>query len=181
MIEPFPRAVRDYLASFGLGCILVRPDGEVQVARSLAHTSSAAACWWTRDRATAHQVVRAIGAHVPPSLEAAVAELKAAAARCDVVLSEHSVVIARAQTALDQLDRKLETARSAGDLQWFNRAYKQYRLDAQGRGQGFMPYGTAMARLRKLLAAAAAGAQVSDLAAAVFERKSTRIAPTNNA
>jgi hypothetical protein len=80
------------------------------------------------------------------------------------------VVVARAQAALDQLSAKLSTASRVGDLQFFNRAYRQYRLDCKQRGEGAMPYNTALARLRKLLAGAAAGAPVSDLVAAVFER-----------
>jgi hypothetical protein len=42
MIE---RAVRDYLAGFGLGCILVRPSGEIEVARDLARMGPVAALW----------------------------------------------------------------------------------------------------------------------------------------
>ena len=89
MIEPLPRAARDYLAGFNLGCILVRSTGEISVARDLARMGPVAALWWTRDRATAHQVVRAIGEQRPDSVEAAVAEIRAAAARVDAVLSEH--------------------------------------------------------------------------------------------
>jgi hypothetical protein len=172
MIEPLPRAVRDYLAGFNLGCIVVRPTGEIQVvgANHLARMSSVAALWWTQDRATAHQVVRAIGEQRPGSVEEAVAEIRAAAVRCDVVLSEHSVVLARAQSALSQLDGKLAVAQSKGDLQFFNRAYREYRLACKQRGEHRMPYNIALAKLRKLLAAAAAGAPVSDLVAAVFER-----------
>ena len=161
MIEPLPKPLRHYLAQFGLGAIAVSSSGQIQVVGvdRLARPGTAA-LWWTKDRAAAYVVTRAIGAHVPPSLEAAVAELKAAAARCDIVLSEHDAVLARARAALDQLDKKLETARSAGQLQFFNRAYKQYRLDCQQRGMGAMPYNIALTKLRRLLAGAAAGASI---------------------
>jgi hypothetical protein len=61
MIEPLPKPVRDYLAGFNLGCIAVSSTGDIQVVGSnhLARTSSVVALWWTQDRATAHQVVRA--------------------------------------------------------------------------------------------------------------------------
>ena len=53
MIEPLPRAMRDYLAGFNLGCILVSSTGEIQVvgANHLARTRSVVALWWTQDRA----------------------------------------------------------------------------------------------------------------------------------
>jgi hypothetical protein len=46
MIEPLPRVMRDYLAGFNLGCILVSSTGEIQVVGSnhLARMSSVAAC-----------------------------------------------------------------------------------------------------------------------------------------
>ena len=51
MIEPLPRAIRDYLAGFGLGCILVHPDGEIQVVdvHHLARMDAVAPLWWTQD------------------------------------------------------------------------------------------------------------------------------------
>ena len=172
MIAPLPKPVRDYLAGFNLGCILVSSTGDIQVVGSnhLAHMSSVAALWWTQDRATAHQVVRAIGEQRPGSVEGAVAEIRAAAARVDTVLSEHGVVVARAQAALDQMQEKLSAAQRAGDLKLFNSEYRRRREAARTAGRGFMSYNTAMARLRKLLAGAAAGAPVSDLVATVFER-----------
>ena len=73
MIEPLPRAMRDYLAGFGLGCILVGSTGEISVAHNLGRMGSVAAMWWTRDRAAAQQVVRAIGAQRPGSVLAGAA------------------------------------------------------------------------------------------------------------
>jgi hypothetical protein len=172
VIAPLSKPVRDYLSEFNLGCILVSSTGEIQVvgANHLARMSSVAALWWTQDRATAHQVVRAIGEQRPGSLEKATAEILAAAKRIDAVLSEHSTVLARAQAALSQLDGKLAAAQRAGDLKFFNQSYRQYRLDCKERGEHGMPYNVALAKLRKILAGAAAGAQVPDLVAAVFER-----------
>jgi hypothetical protein len=88
--------VRDYLAQFGLSCVYVTPAGEVGVtspaglARALA-----AAAWWTKDRATAHLVVQAIGQHRPADVEQATAEILAAAKRVGAALSCHSVVVAQ--------------------------------------------------------------------------------------
>jgi hypothetical protein len=96
--------------------------------------------------------------------------LQAAAARLGVALSDHAVVMQRVQAAVGRLDGKLARAKDNGDLKFFNRAYHAYRLVCQHRGEHAMPYGTAVARLRKLLAGAAAGASVPDVPRAVFER-----------
>jgi hypothetical protein len=116
--------------------------------------------------------VRAIGEQRPGSVEAALAELHAAAARVDTVLSEHSVVVARARAALAQLDRKLAAAQSEGTLKFFNKSYRQYQLGCQQRGVGAMPYNVALGHLRKVLAGAAAGASIDGLIERVFERTS---------
>jgi hypothetical protein len=54
MIEPLPRVMRDYLAGFNLGCILVSSTGEIQVVGSnhLARMRLSCRLWWTQDRAT---------------------------------------------------------------------------------------------------------------------------------
>ena len=134
----------------------------------LARTSAVAA-WWTKDRRTAHDVVRATGEQRPGSVEAATTEVLAAAQRLDVALSVHDVVLARAQAAVDKLNGKLAAAQQAGALQTFNRAYKAYRLDCVARGERAMPYGTALAKLRGLLAGAAAGAPTANMLQAVFK------------
>jgi hypothetical protein len=47
MIAPLSKPVRDYLAGFNLGCILVRTTGEIQVveANHLARMGAVAALW----------------------------------------------------------------------------------------------------------------------------------------
>jgi hypothetical protein len=101
-------------------------------------------------------------------VEAATTAVLAAAARLGVTLSDHAVVMQRARAAVGKLNGKLETAQANGDLRFFNRAYHRYRLACQQRGEHAMPYGTAMAKLRTLLAGAAAGVPVPDVIAAVF-------------
>jgi hypothetical protein len=170
VIEPPSRAVRDYLAQFGVVAIYVTSTGTLGVGRDLARAAPIAAAWWVRDRHTAEQILVAIGEEQPATVAQATAEVLAAANRLGAVLSEHGAVMARAQAAIDQLSAKLSTAQANGDLKFFNRAYRQYRLGCQQRGEHAMAYGVARAKLRKLLAGAAAGAPVSDLVAAVFER-----------
>ena len=72
-------------------------------------------------------------------------------------------------TSVDKLNGKLAAAQQAGALQTFNRAYKAYRLDCVARGERAMPYGTALAKLRGLLAGAAAGAPTANMLQAVFK------------
>jgi hypothetical protein len=78
--------------------------------------------------------------------------------------------MARAQAALDKLGAKLSAAQDDGNLKFFNRAYRQYRLGCAQRDERAMTYGAARTKLRQLLARMAAGVPVSDLVAAVFER-----------
>ena len=175
MIEPASRAVCDYLAQFGVVAIYITSTGILGVGRDLSRAAPIAAAWWVRDRRTAEQIIMAIGEEQPATIAQATAEVRVAADRLGVVLSEHSVVMARAKAAIDQLGAKLSTAQANGDLKFFNRAYRQYRLACQQRGEGAMPYGTARAKLRKLLAGAAAGAPVSDVLQRVFERQSANV------
>ena len=83
--------------------------------------------------------------------------------------STHDVVVARAQAAIDRLGTRLSTANANGDLKWFNRAYRQYRLGCLQRGERAMDYGAARVKLRELLAGAAAGAPLADVVQRVFE------------
>ena len=168
MIAPPPKPVCNYLSGFGLACIYIVPDGRISVTRNLADVGAVAAAWWAKD-AAAHAVVRAIGEHAPTGVEAATAEILAAAKRVDAVLSEHDVVVARARNALARLDTKIEHARRTGTLAFFNSEYQRRREAARAAGKGFMRYNTALSKLRKLLAGAAAGAPVSDVLQRVFD------------
>jgi hypothetical protein len=171
MIEPPSRAVRDYLAGFRIACVYVTGSGRIGVATpcGLGRAGPIARAWWSRDRATAEQVLIAVGETYPVSVEAAVAEVMAAAGRLDVVLSEHAVVLARAEAAVAKITTGLNQAKAAGDLKLFNRAYHAYRLEAQRRGEHPMTYGIAFERLRKALASAAAGVPVAGLMQQVFD------------
>jgi hypothetical protein len=53
-------------------------------------------------------------------------------------------------------------------MKFFNRAYHAYRVEAQRRGKGFLPYNAARARLHRAIAAPAAGPKPESLLAAVF-------------
>ena len=54
-------------------------------------------------------------------------------------------------------------------LHEFNREYKRRRLEAQGRGEQFMGYAQATARLRRVFVETAAGNSTAPLMSRVFE------------
>jgi hypothetical protein len=79
------------------------------------------------------------------------------------------VVTARARAAVDRLNGKLATAQSSGLLKDFNRSYQTYRRDCAARGAKAIPYGAALAKLRSLIAGAAATGSMPAIVATVFE------------
>jgi hypothetical protein len=127
-----------------------------------------AAAWWVASRREAEQVLVAIGERHLATVDEATRELLAAAARLDVVLSEHTVVLARAKAAMAKLDAKLSAAKSTGALVFFNTEYRGRRLAAHAAGKRFMSYGQAHRRLRKALAGAAATGSMPELKQQAF-------------
>jgi hypothetical protein len=96
-----------------------------------------------------------------------------AARQLAVSVTPHAVVLARASAAVERIERGIDAAQEQGLLKQFNREYKRRRLLAKARGQGFMGYQRARAKLRTALASAAAkGADVpaDELLARVFKR-----------
>ena len=72
-------------------------------------------------------------------------------------MTEQSVVLARANAAIERLDRRLVQAQRTGDPGFFNETYKLRRQQAQAEGRPFMAYTAARARLQRALVAVAAG------------------------
>src|SRR5258708_11456729 len=64
-------------------------------------------------------------------------------------LTPHNVAISRADKASRRIEQYMASLRGTGVLKEFNRAYKQHRTAATARGQGFMTYKVAEARLRR--------------------------------
>jgi hypothetical protein len=60
-------------------------------------------------------------------------------------------------------------AQRTGVLRAFNQEYRRRRLEAQRRGERFMGYGQATARLRHVLVETAAGNSTAPLMLRVFE------------
>ena len=58
-------------------------------------------------------------------------------------------MVARARSAIDRLDARLEMAKANGAM--INRECARRRKDAQAEGRSFMPYTAAKAHLRKAI------------------------------
>jgi hypothetical protein len=84
-------------------------------------------------------------------VEAAVAALQEAAVRLRATLTKHNVAIARAGAAAQCLDQFMSSMHGTGVLREFNRTYKARRQAAFARGEGFMNYKIALARLRSAI------------------------------
>ena len=66
-------------------------------------------------------------------------------------MTPDDIALARADDAATRLDSMLETMRRDGTLREFNATYKRKRSAAAARGEGYMSFGIAMARLRRSL------------------------------
>jgi hypothetical protein len=143
-IPPLPREVKAYIEAFGIAAIVTYPDGRIGVTQN---PKGAATAWWC-DAKQAGAVVRTARANGCNVL-AALHELK-------VPVTEHCVVLARAQTAARRISVALAQAQDRGDLAFFDAEYKLRRLAAQAAGRGFMSYAQARSRLQKAIAGAAA-------------------------
>ena len=67
-----------------------------------------------------------------------------------IALTEHDTVLLRARSAVAFIEERIAQAQAAGELSWFNSAYRAWRLEAKQQGRG-MSYAEARARLRQNL------------------------------
>jgi hypothetical protein len=137
-------AVRSYIAGFDLAALAVTDRG----IRLTLDPAGARAAWWCR-AADAEPLREGLAEHQS-------FDVLYAARQLAVSVTPHHVVLARASAALARIDTRLDQAQEQGLLKQFNREYKRRRALAKERGQGFIIYRHARARLRKLLAAMAA-------------------------
>jgi hypothetical protein len=185
---PLPSAaVLSYVAKFGAGAIytfapprgcpvLIGAGQDIAGALMASRKSWSADvelawCRWARDTRACQQLVTlAIGCELRlaardgqrltiPVEEAATAVL-AAAQRLAIGLTDHAVLLARAQAALAHLDTGIRAANVAGQLKFFNQEYARRRRAAATLGRKFMSYAHACTRLQEVLAGAAAGEQL---------------------
>ena len=168
MVLRLPRAAeREYLAIYGIVAVYVAalPFGNAQVGitRDLLHSLLAlrrefsgthiTCAYWVKDRDEARLIARQVN-HDLLSIEATPSAAKrcveSAAARMNIPLTEHDTVLLRARSAVAYIEQKIDEAQANGELSWFNREYRAWRIEAKQHGRS-MSYAQARARLRRQL------------------------------
>jgi hypothetical protein len=162
---PLPRrAEREYIAISGITAVYVaaRPRAPPLVRRSrdLLHSELAIrqkcpgarivyACW-IDDRSEARLIVRELNLDPAKltSADVAIRQLENVAAHMAIALTEHDVVLRRAAAAVKHIEAKIAEQQASGELRWFNRMFRQWRIDAKKCGKS-MSYAEARARLRR--------------------------------
>jgi len=76
--------------------------------------------------------------------------IEAAAEKFNIPITDHQTILIKVQAAVQYVEERLDEAQKAGALRFFNRAYRQWRLDAKAHGRS-MSYAEARARLRRSL------------------------------
>jgi hypothetical protein len=56
------------------------------------------------------------------------------AAHMGIHLTGHDTVLLRARSAVNYIEQKIDEAQAAGQLSWFNQAYRAWRLQANSTG-----------------------------------------------
>lgn len=166
----YPRkAERVYLASLEIAAVYVGTyAGEhmaiIGASRDLARSAALqqeawptfqiVAAWWVQDRQIAEAIVKAVepelrfvdpGPHVSDA-EHAVALIEDEARKQHVKLTDHATALKRVKAGAAQIKATVEAFNRAGELKWFNAAYRDYRA-AGGR----LTYAASKARLHRAL------------------------------
>lgn len=162
-------ADREYLDAIGIAAVYIATVDHfciVRSSRDLAASEQSlrqvwpeariVAAWWVRERKQADQLASEFAMNlthglIPCDADQARDELMKVAAREGVKLTEHATVIKRASAAANRIRETLNIANGRGELAWFNRAYRAYRLQVQGKGKP-INYAAARARLCRAMA-----------------------------
>src|ERR1700741_1295654 len=162
-----PRAEREYLTAYGVVAVYVAkmPTGNAMagISRDLLpslisirrrHVGAAiVAAYWAKDADDAQLIRDEIERNsdgVLMTARALQARIELAAARANVLLTDHDTIMERVRLAVDYVEDRIEQAQAAGELRWFNQAYQSWRLEAKAQGR-VMTYAEARARLRRAI------------------------------
>ena len=166
MVLKLPRAAeREYLAIYGIVAVYVAelPSGHtlVSFSRDLLHSllsirrkhsgAHISCAYWVKDKTEARLIVRQVNddlAFIEADAKTAQRRIENVAAHMGIALTEHSVVLMRTREAVAFIEHRIDQAQAAGELSWFNSAYREWRLEAKQHGRG-MSYAEAKARLRQ--------------------------------
>ena len=158
---------RDYLVAYGVVAVYVAelPTGETMVGTSRdllqslisirrRHTGAAIVAAYRAKDADDAELVRAEALQASDGVlmtaRAPQARIELAAARTNVMLTDHATIMERVSAAVAYVEDKIEQAQAAGELRWFNQAYQAWRLEAKAQGR-VMTYAEARARLRRAI------------------------------
>jgi hypothetical protein len=162
-------AEREYLAAYGIVAVYVAalPAGHALVSTTrdllkslIAHRRKWRAlqitcAYWVKDRSDARLIANEVNAMIEHDGEGLLTADARTAQRCienvaahmSIILTDHDTVLLRARAAVAYIEGKIAEAQAHGELSWFNRAYREWRLQAQQQGRS-MSYAEARARLR---------------------------------
>jgi hypothetical protein len=160
-------AEREYLTAYGVVAVYVAkmPTGNAMagISRDLLqslisirrrHVGAAiVAAYWAKDADDAQLIRDEIERNsdgVLMTARALQARIELAAARANVLLIDHDTIMERVRSAVDYVEGKIVEAQAAGELRWFNQAYRAWRLEAKAQGR-VMTYAEARARLRRVI------------------------------
>ena len=157
-IAPLTKPVCAYICQFGLTSVCRYRDGRLGTTRNPSGADRAV--WIKADYAgTVLQIAKGNGG-----------DIEAAARKAKVEVAEHSVVLARAETAVAKISNRLDQAQRTGVLHVFNIEYRRRRLQAFEQGKNFISYKEARSRLQQVLTGVAAtGIAPAAIVKTVFE------------
>lgn len=168
-------AEREYLKAIGLAvvhlwrcgdsCIVGNSRDLERSAREIETRNQCAeliAAWWVSGRDAAGEIVNRTASALPVDLSGIFIDADADLVR-RVILenartigarpTEHATVLKRAALVAERVREMLNDANRTGRLQWFNRAYRDYRAGVEGgSGTRAISYAAARAKLCTALA-----------------------------
>jgi hypothetical protein len=194
-IEIPGRGEREYLRAFGVVAVYVaappaRSPCTIGATRNLGLSQKTIRrrwhwavgithAWWTAGLAQARSLNEVIAEGLPLDrrgrfdldAETVADKIQESARRLGLSLTAHAETMKRAKEALARIDAVIAENNAAGELKWFNAAYREWRLSVPP--ENAMPYGSARSRLRvavvRRIAAGVGGYHVGpDLLADVF-------------
>jgi hypothetical protein len=160
-------AEREYLTVNGIVAVYIAElrDGEfalgvshdlyqslVAIRRQQYRYAAIVGAYWVKSDAEAALLCdeALAGGHSKPTRAMVANRIEAAAERLNIAVIEHQALLTRVREAVEYVESKLAEAQGNGQLQFFNRAYRQWRLQAKAYGRS-MTYAEARARLRRSL------------------------------
>ena len=160
-------AEREYLTVYGVVAVYVveLPTGKTMLGTSRdllqslqairrRHIGAAiVAAYWAKDLVEAQRICQEAmrdSEGVLMNARTVQARIETAGDRMNVALTDHDLIMQRVRMAVEYVEGKIAEAQAAGELRWFNRAFREWRLEANARGRT-MSYAEARARLRRAI------------------------------